>query len=326
MEFKQVQYFLCLYQEGSVSKAAKRLNIVAPALSMQVTKLEDELGRQLFVRGPKGMEPTSDGRRMFQLFEPHVRGFAQARKEMASNAANLSGEVRIGAVGTIAQGVLIDVIGDFCAKHPRVSISITDGYGPSLVDAVADGRVEAAIVNKMRMSTHLSVSDLMQEELLVLTGPRHRTLGPVAEIKDVASLKLALPTLQDGIRGLIQAQAEEHNVEITPIVQIDSIPARLRLVSEQDFATILPRGVAALHAASYGLNLSSVSPNLYRSLVIMTHPHRTLAPQTAAFLDLLVESVNEGVDRSFLELTKLRSKRGMASMPSRSTVGRRTNN
>lgn len=298
MEFKQVQYFLCLYQEGSVSRAAKRLNIVAPALSMQVTKLEDELGRQLFVRGPKGMEPTSDGRRMFELFEPHVRGFAQARMEMASSAANLSGEVRLGAVGTVAQGVLIDVVGKFCAMHPRVSISITDGYGPSLVDALAHGRVEAAIVNKMRQPTHMLVSDLKEEELLVLTGPKHRDLGPVVDIKELANLKLALPTLQDGIRGLIQAQAEKHDVEITPIVQLDSIPARLRLVAEQDFATILPRGVAALYAASSGLNLSSVSPNLYRSLVVMTHPHRSLAPQTSAFLDLLIKSVREGVEPS----------------------------
>lgn len=298
MEFKQVQYFLCLYQEGSVSRAAKRLNIVAPALSMQVTKLEDELGRQLFVRGPKGMEPTSDGRRMFELFEPHVRGFAQARMEMASSAANLSGEVRLGAVGTVAQGVLIDVIGKFCAMHPRVSISVTDGYGPSLVDALAHGRVEAAIVNKMRQATHMLVSDLKEEELLVLTGPRHRDLGPVVDIQELANLKLALPTLQDGIRGLIQAQAEKHDVDITPIVQLDSIPARLRLVAEQDFATILPRGVAALYAASSGLNLSSVSPNLYRSLVVMTHPHRSLAPQTSAFLDLLIKSVREGVEPS----------------------------
>ena len=293
-----MQYFLCLYQEGSVSRAAKRLNIVAPALSMQVTKLEDELGRQLFVRGPKGMEPTADGRRMFELFEPHVRGFAQAREAMASSATNLSGEVRIGAVGTVAQGVLIDVIGDFCARHPRVSISITDGYGPSLVDALAHGRVEAAIINKMRHPTHMLVSDLKEEELLVLTGPKHRELGRAVGIKDVGNLKLALPTLQDGIRGLIQVQAEKHNVDITPVVQLDSIPARLRLVSEQDFATILPRGVAALYAASFGLNLSSVSPNLYRSLVIVTHPHRSLAPQTSAFIDLLIKSVREGVEQS----------------------------
>jgi hypothetical protein len=46
MELRQLKYFTCLYEEGSVTKAAQRLNIVQPALSMQISKLEEELGRQ----------------------------------------------------------------------------------------------------------------------------------------------------------------------------------------------------------------------------------------------------------------------------------------
>ncbi len=64
MELRQIQYFICLFEEGTATRAAKRLNIVQPALSMQIAKLEDELGQQLFERSAQGMHPTPAGRQM----------------------------------------------------------------------------------------------------------------------------------------------------------------------------------------------------------------------------------------------------------------------
>jgi LysR family transcriptional regulator, nitrogen assimilation regulatory protein len=64
MDFRQIQYFLCLAQERNVTRAARRLNIVQPALSMQLAKLEASLGKQLFFRTPQGvlLSKTSIGR------------------------------------------------------------------------------------------------------------------------------------------------------------------------------------------------------------------------------------------------------------------------
>ena len=58
MEFRQIQYFITLYEDGSVTRAARRLHIVQSALSMQMAKLEAEVGQRLFVRTPQGMQPT----------------------------------------------------------------------------------------------------------------------------------------------------------------------------------------------------------------------------------------------------------------------------
>ena len=61
MELRHLKYFTCLYEEGSVTRAAQRLNIVQPALSMQIARLEEELGQTLFERSAKGMAPTEAG-------------------------------------------------------------------------------------------------------------------------------------------------------------------------------------------------------------------------------------------------------------------------
>ena len=68
MDLRQIQYFIALFEDGSVTRAAKRLNIVQPALSMQIAKLEDELHQQLFERNAHGMAPTAAGRLMYRLF------------------------------------------------------------------------------------------------------------------------------------------------------------------------------------------------------------------------------------------------------------------
>jgi len=70
MELRQLKYFTCLYEEGSVTRAAQRLNIVQPALSMQIAKLEEELGQTLFERSSKGMHPTEAGDQAYRLFMP----------------------------------------------------------------------------------------------------------------------------------------------------------------------------------------------------------------------------------------------------------------
>ncbi|WP_141678949.1 LysR family transcriptional regulator, partial [Acinetobacter baumannii] len=58
MDFKQLQYLLCLAREGNVTRAARQLNIVQPALSMQIAKLEKSLGKQLFYRSAHGVSLT----------------------------------------------------------------------------------------------------------------------------------------------------------------------------------------------------------------------------------------------------------------------------
>src|ERR1700757_3065173 len=68
MELKQIRYFIALFEEGTVTRAARQLNIAQPALSMQIAKLETEIRQKLFERGPHGMPPTEAARLMYRLY------------------------------------------------------------------------------------------------------------------------------------------------------------------------------------------------------------------------------------------------------------------
>ena len=292
MEFRQVQYFVVLFEERSVTRAARRLNIVQPALSMQIAKLEEEIGKQLFVRSPQGMEPTSEGRRMYRLFLPVLGDFAHAREQVMQTSGELAGLVRVGMIATVAQGVLVDALLEFSALHPKVDLSLTDGFSGTLADAVAVGQLDAAIVNKPRRPLALNTEAIAEEDMLLIAGPKHPRLPDVVAFAELAHLRLVLPTRQHGLRGIIESFSQAEDVTLSPSVEIDSISAILKLVHESDFCTVLPRVAVRRqleHEALHGTTVTS--PRLSRQIVCVTHPRRPPSPAAAAFIATLVRHV-----------------------------------
>jgi DNA-binding transcriptional LysR family regulator len=79
MEFKQLKYFACLYREGSLTRASLCLETVQPNLSMQIAKLEKELGVRLFDRSRRGMSPTPAGHEAYRMLIPVYEELLAAR-------------------------------------------------------------------------------------------------------------------------------------------------------------------------------------------------------------------------------------------------------
>lgn len=288
MEFRQIQYFITLYEDGSVTRAARRLHIVQSALSMQMAKLEAEVGQRLFMRTPQGMQPTPEGRRLYRLFLPVVTGYQRAREQVIEATGELNGEVRFGVIATIAQGVLVDAILEFSPAHPKVELSMTDGFSGDLIDAVALGQLDAAVINKPRRALTLKSETIADEDLLLVMGPAHADVPASLRFSGMSALKLVFPTRRHGLRGIIENFAEAEDVHLSPSLEIDSISAILKLVRESDFCTLLP------HVAVRGLLERAevkvhrfVSPRLRRTIVAVTDPSRPLNPAAAAFLSVL---------------------------------------
>ncbi len=98
MDLKQMQYFLRIAQEGNVTRAARQLNIVQPALSMQIAKLEKSLGKPLFYRVSRGMSLTPAGEALAQRIAPFMADIDRVRGEIAQLDGEVSGRVNIGMI------------------------------------------------------------------------------------------------------------------------------------------------------------------------------------------------------------------------------------
>ncbi|OWW20824.1 LysR family transcriptional regulator [Noviherbaspirillum denitrificans] len=295
MEFRQVQYFICLFEEGTVTRAAHRLNIVQPALSMQIAKLEDEVGQQLFERTKQGMVPTAAARQMYRLFLPIMRDFTHARTQLMSTDGEISGHVNIGLIASITEGVLAETLTAFSIKYPNVDVRVADGYSATLSDWVAGGQIDAAIINKPRRQLALNVEHIVDEEMVLITSagyaaalPQRLTLRQISSL----GLTLVLPTREHGLRGIIDSFAQHEDVDLAPKFEIDSLVTTVKLVEQTQLATILPH--IAVHRGLTEGRLrahSIVSPRLIRQVVAVSHPRRPLNSATSAFIAMLTEQM-----------------------------------
>ena len=287
MEFKQIQYFACLYEEGTVTRAASRLNIVQPALSTQIRNLELGVGEPLFTRSPKGMHPTAAGHRMYQLFQPLLEDFERSKIEISGSRAEFSGTIHIGVISSVAESILANAIAQFSKLHPRVTLSITEGFTESLCDAVAGGQLDAAIINRPRKKIALR-SELMVDEQIVLVSAQDKQFDSKGiKLKDAIQLKLVLPTKQHGLRKILDSIAASESLDLTPSHEIDSINAIMQLVSMSEYATLLPALAASSPHRSKGLKITPIhSPSPRRQITCVSHPRYPLTAAAASFIQI----------------------------------------
>jgi DNA-binding transcriptional LysR family regulator len=295
MEFRQINYFIALFEEGTVTRAAHRLNIVQPALSMQIGKLEELIGQQLFERTKQGMVPTAAARQMYRLFLPIMRDFSNAQAQVLSSDGAIRGHVKIGLIASITEGVLVETLSEFSNRYPDVGVSVADGYTSTLVEGVTGGRLDAAIVNKPRRPLVLDVEHIVDEEMVLITGTAFATrVPPGLTLQQLVSLDLALvlPTRGHGLRSNIDSFAESESIELTPKFEIDSLVTTIKLVEQAEVATIVPRVAVHRQLRSGSLRAYTVvSPRLVRRVVSVSHPRRPLNPATRLFISMLAANL-----------------------------------
>jgi len=143
MELRHLRYFLAVAEEGHFGRAAARLNIVQPALSMQIKALEDELGGALFIRTSRRVELTEAG---LLLQAEARRTLEQAEHTRLSVERALRGEtgrVRVGFAGNaIFSGKLIADLRLFHQRYPDAELLIHEAGPQEQVEAILAGHLD----------------------------------------------------------------------------------------------------------------------------------------------------------------------------------------
>lgn len=298
MDLKQIQYFIALFEDGSVTRAAKRLHIVQPALSMQIARLEEELNLKLFERGAHGMSPTAAGRQMYRLFLPIMRDITHAREQLVQRDEVVSGNITIGLIASIAEGALAEALTSFRMRYPQVEVTVADGYSTTLIDWVAGGQLDVAIINKPRAQLSLDSRPLLDEEMVLATSAAHGPdLPGSVQLASLPAVELVLPTNRHGLRGVLDSAAHQLDMMLTPKYEIDALGTIVKLVASTNMATILPR-IAVQRAVDRGtLRVHAIlAPRLIRHIVRISHPRRPLSTAAEALVSIIASEIQRTSD------------------------------
>jgi LysR family nitrogen assimilation transcriptional regulator len=243
MELRQLRYFVTIVEQGSLSKASLVLNIAQPALSTHVRSMELELGAKLLFRGAQGVKPTSAGDTLLRHARAMLEQLEVARRDIAAQESDPSGEVRLGLPGTIGQIVSVPLILAVQQHYPKVKLCIAEAMSGFVLEWVREGRVDLAMLYLGVDDSRLQSSPILTEELRLFCSRSHegvRPSGPVANFRDISRLPLVLPSVSHGLRQLLEAEATAHGAPLGTILEVDAYNSIRELVETGMGFAILP--------------------------------------------------------------------------------------
>ena len=192
---KQLKYFEALAQCRHFGRAADACAITQPALSLQIKELETSLGVVLFERGARQIQLTGFG----EEFADRVREIVRASEELkemarASQAGHL-GKLRIGVIPTIAPYLLPTLIGQLNAKYYDLDIHVRETLTSKLLEELADGHIDTAIVALPVSEPMFTETSLFSEEFVLIRPDKDKD-QPVPNSDNLREMKLLL--LEEG--------------------------------------------------------------------------------------------------------------------------------
>lgn len=146
MEFRVLQYFLAVAREENISGAAEFLHLSQPTLSRQLKDLEDELGKQLFIRGNRKITLTEEGMILRKRAEEITELVKKTEDEITSSDDTLAGNITIGAGETDGNRFLIKAINAMQKDYPLVHFHIISGDKAMITESVDHGFIDFGIV------------------------------------------------------------------------------------------------------------------------------------------------------------------------------------
>ena len=299
MDLRQIEYFVALYDERSITKAARRLNVVQPALSMQISRLERTFKTKLFERTSRGVVPTDTGRTFYSLCQKILSDVDEAQRYLRDASGKVTGDLTVGLMPSVANSVLPDVLADYKSSYPDVTLRIVEAYSGSLLDQLNSGKIDLAIVNNSGDLGRAAITPLFRDYLVLVTPySAGRRITPEIESHRLQDFRLVLPSQRQGMRVLIDSILASKGIVLKPEIELDSLGPTLELVRESDWATILP--VVAVKRAVDRKQLRSqriIDPEIPREVIVASP--LTRAPTLAAelFLKILKAKIDSLLER-----------------------------
>ena len=142
MDIRVLQYFLAVAREESITKAAKALQMTQPPLSRQLKDLEEEVGKQLLIRGSKKVTLTEDGMLLRKRAEEMIDLMEKTKAELNSSTENINGEIYIGSGETDAISFFAQAAGALQKKHPMIHYHIYSGDAGIVTEKIDKGLID----------------------------------------------------------------------------------------------------------------------------------------------------------------------------------------
>ena len=287
MDIRILQYFLAVAREQTISGAAEALHMTQPPLSKQLKELEDELGKQLFVRGKRRITLTQEGMLLRKRAEEIVSLMEKTKAEISTSGSSVSGDVYIGGGETEGMRHIAKTVFKIQAQYPDIRFHFFSGDGYDVSERLDRGLLD--------FGTLIEPIDLSKYDSLRLPRPDiwgllMRKDHPLAQKEAVCSSDLlGIPLIssrqlmdENGMSGWLG-----YSYEKLHIVAAGNLVNNLRLLAEEGVGCVITLDGIINLSGDCPLCFRPLTPKLESWMYLAWKKYQVFSPAAEVFLHAL---------------------------------------
>jgi LysR family nitrogen assimilation transcriptional regulator len=245
MRTRQLESFIRVCELGSLSRAAAQLHIAQPALGVQITSLEQELGTRLLRRDARGATPTPAG----LYFLKEARAVLDHIEQIKKNLRRMSSSIETFTLGippSVSSLVTGRLLAEIRAQAPAVRINILEDFSHALINKVELGEIDLALAFNIPTESPIESEAILSDRLFFITAPG----SPFDQKSDASLVELSaanfvIPNNHGQIRAIFEKRMRETNSTFKVLYEVNSMTAIKDLVARGLASAVLPLGAVA---------------------------------------------------------------------------------
>lgn len=292
LTLKQLRYVEALARHGHFGRAAEACAISQPALSMQIKELEEALGTAVFERGGRQVRLTNFGEEFAERVRDILRSVYELGDLARASRDRLVGRLRVGVIPTIAPYLLPAIIANLARMHDGLEIHVRETQTSKLLEELAEGRIDTAIVALPVSEPSLTEVALFSEEFLLIR-PAEDEGKPVPDREKLREMRLLL--LEEGhcFRDQALSFCDMHSARPRELLDASSLSTLVQLVSAGIGVTLIPEMAVEVETRSAPVSIARFrSPQPSRTVGMVWRETSPLARQLLQISEVVRRSAD----------------------------------
>ncbi|MFW8592219.1 LysR family transcriptional regulator [Glaciecola sp. 2405UD65-10] len=298
MNTKQLKYFLATADQGSITAAARELDVAQPAVSLQLANLEHELKTKLFERDFRGVELNDAGR----MFEEYARDILDkmdgAKAALLGSKDVYQGKVVVGLSQSCCNVLSIDLLTELEHRFPNIELTFKIALSNSVEKWLSEEKIDIALTFDAPVhSSAVRAIPLIKENLYlyISSQPKNPAYSELAvfgsvEFNDLQHYDIFLPGKQDALCKMLFNQAKKNKIPLKPKPAFGQLMTTLYYVTQGFGLVVLPSsGVFHLESSKQIRAINIVKPKLQREVYLQIASNKSREKAVNVVYELIRE-------------------------------------
>lgn len=232
----QLQSFVTVISEGSMTGAADKLFLTQPAISQQIRNLEEDLGVDLLVRGVRQIKPTLQGEVLFDYAKRILQMSQQAEVAVKAMGAELKGQLRVGTLDSLGVQLMSPIVSRLLKHNPELNIKVEYGRGDDLIQKYKKDEIDILILPNVESEFSDDLVDaekkfLFKEEMWLVGTGKDSDMPKQIDVKEYTRYPIILFTGEyPGFNKTLQKALDQAQVELQPTFESTNVGTLKRVV------------------------------------------------------------------------------------------------